>query len=175
MNYAAIKSYDVANGPGVRVSLFVSGCTHRCKGCFNAEAWDFNYGEPFTPQVEEQIRALGLDGSVRLLGNRRDVPDLLQAMDLFLFPSLHEGLPVSVVEAQAAGLPVLMSAAVTDEVCVTGARIARLSLDEPPERWAERALVLAGLERIDTAGMVAENGFDLRRNAARLVELYRTR
>ena len=57
MNYAAIKSYDVANGPGVRVSLFVSGCTHRCKGCFNAEAWDFNYGEPFTPQVEEQIIA----------------------------------------------------------------------------------------------------------------------
>ena len=55
MNYAAIKSYDVANGPGVRVSLFVSGCTHRCKGCFNAEAWDFNYGEPFIPQVEEQI------------------------------------------------------------------------------------------------------------------------
>lgn len=57
MNYAAIKSYDVANGPGVRVSLFVSGCTHHCKGCFNAEAWDFNYGEPFTPQVEEQILA----------------------------------------------------------------------------------------------------------------------
>ena len=127
---------------------------------------------PLRPQVEEQIRALGLDGSVRLLGNRRDVPDLLQAMDLFLFPSLHEGLPVSVVEAQAAGLPVLMSAAVTDEVCVTGARIARLSLNEPPERWAERALALAGLERIDTAGMVAENGFDLRRNAARLAELY---
>ncbi len=46
MNYATIKSYDVANGPGVRVSLFVSGCTHHCKGCFNAEAWDFQYGTP---------------------------------------------------------------------------------------------------------------------------------
>ena len=55
MNYATIKSYDVANGPGVRVSLFVSGCTHHCKGCFNAEAWDFNYGKPFTPEVEDQI------------------------------------------------------------------------------------------------------------------------
>lgn len=55
MNYATIKSYDTANGPGVRVSLFVSGCTHHCKGCFNAEAWDFNYGQPFTPEVEDQI------------------------------------------------------------------------------------------------------------------------
>ncbi len=55
MNYATIKSYDVANGPGVRVSLFVSGCTHRCKGCFNTEAWDFAYGNPFTPEVEDQI------------------------------------------------------------------------------------------------------------------------
>lgn len=47
MNYAAIKPYDIANGPGVRVSLFVSGCTHRCPGCFNPETWDFNYGEKY--------------------------------------------------------------------------------------------------------------------------------
>lgn len=59
MNYATIKTHDVANGTGVRVSLFVSGCTHRCKGCFNAEAWDFEYGNPYTPEVEETIlRAL---------------------------------------------------------------------------------------------------------------------
>ena len=55
MNYATIRPFDVANGPGVRVSLFVSGCTHRCKNCFNAEAWDFNYGEPFTEKEEEKI------------------------------------------------------------------------------------------------------------------------
>ena len=55
MNYATIKPFDVANGPGVRVSLFVSGCTHRCKNCFNAEAWDFNYGEPFTEKEESRI------------------------------------------------------------------------------------------------------------------------
>lgn len=47
MNYADIKSVDVANGPGVRVSLFVSGCTHACPGCFNPEAWDFTFGAPF--------------------------------------------------------------------------------------------------------------------------------
>lgn len=62
MNYAAIKKTDVANGPGVRVSLFVSGCTHACKGCFNREAWDFVYGKPFTAETEtEIIQALSHD------------------------------------------------------------------------------------------------------------------
>ncbi len=55
MNYADIKQFDVANGPGVRISLFVSGCTHRCEGCFNQVAWDFNYGTPFTEETIEQI------------------------------------------------------------------------------------------------------------------------
>ena len=55
MNYATIKSRDIANGPGVRVSLFVSGCTHRCPGCFNEEAWDFNFGQPFTQEVIDKI------------------------------------------------------------------------------------------------------------------------
>ena len=55
MNYATIKNCDIANGPGVRVSLFVSGCTHRCKGCFNEVAWDFDYGEPFTQNTIDDI------------------------------------------------------------------------------------------------------------------------
>lgn len=55
MNYADIKQYDVANGPGVRISLFVSGCTHHCEGCFNQVAWDFNYGSPFTEETVELI------------------------------------------------------------------------------------------------------------------------
>lgn len=55
MNYAAIKKFDIANGPGVRVSLFVSGCRHRCKGCFNEEAWDFSYGASLTREVEDEI------------------------------------------------------------------------------------------------------------------------
>ena len=55
MNYATIKNCDIANGPGVRVSLFVSGCTHRCPGCFNEVAWDFDYGEPFTEEVMDSI------------------------------------------------------------------------------------------------------------------------
>ena len=55
MNYATIKNCDIANGPGVRVSLFVSGCTHRCPGCFNEVAWDFDYGQPFTQETIDSI------------------------------------------------------------------------------------------------------------------------
>ena len=55
MNYCGLKKTDIANGPGVRVSLFVSGCRNRCPGCFQPETWDFSYGEPFTEQTEEEI------------------------------------------------------------------------------------------------------------------------
>ena len=58
MNYGTIKEYDIADGPGVRVSLFVSGCRHHCKGCFNEETWNFNYGEPFTDEVKDRILKL---------------------------------------------------------------------------------------------------------------------
>ena len=55
MNYAEIKTCDIANGEGVRTSLFVSGCTHHCKGCFNEMTWDFQYGKPFDASVEEYL------------------------------------------------------------------------------------------------------------------------
>lgn len=55
MNYATIKNYDIADGPGVRVSLFVSGCRHHCKGCFNAETWDFHFGQPYTKETQAEI------------------------------------------------------------------------------------------------------------------------
>ena len=55
MYYGEIKKNDIANGEGVRVTLFVSGCTNRCKGCFQPETWDFNYGKPFTPETENEI------------------------------------------------------------------------------------------------------------------------
>ena len=71
MNYAEIKKCDIANGKGVRVSLFVSGCTHRCPGCFNSIAWDFGYGKPFDKKVwEELFSALSPDyiAGLSLLG-----------------------------------------------------------------------------------------------------------
>ena len=65
MNYAEIKNCDIANGPGVRISLFVSGCTHHCKGCFNEVAWDFDYGKPFTQQTIDQILEMLRPGYIR--------------------------------------------------------------------------------------------------------------
>ncbi len=55
LNYGNIKKTDIANGIGIRVSLFVSGCTRHCKNCFNSETWDFNYGNPFTKETEDEI------------------------------------------------------------------------------------------------------------------------
>ena len=87
MNYATIKNCDIANGPGVRVSLFVSGCTHRCKGCFNEVAWDFNYGQPFTQQtIDELLQMLEPDHikGITLLGGEPFEPENQPAIVDFL-------------------------------------------------------------------------------------------
>lgn len=78
MNYAVIKKNDIANGPGVRVSLFVSGCRHHCKNCFNEEAWDFSYGTPFTDEtIDEILCALAPDyvAGLSLLGGEPFEPE----------------------------------------------------------------------------------------------------
>ena len=90
MNYGTIKPTDIANGEGVRVSLFVSGCTHYCPGCFNYVTWDFNYGEPFTEETEDEILNLlsrnYIDG-LSLLGGEPMEPCnqrcLVNLVDLF--------------------------------------------------------------------------------------------
>ncbi len=87
MNYATIKYNDIANGTGVRTSLFVSGCTHRCKGCFNSEAWDFSYGLPFTEEVEQEIlKSLESDyvDGLSLLGGEPFEPSNQKALYPFL-------------------------------------------------------------------------------------------
>jgi len=87
MNYATIKWADVANGPGVRVSLFVSGCTHHCPGCFNEEAQDFSYGQPFTSAEEEKILAALAFPYIKglsLLGGEPFEPDNQRALLPFL-------------------------------------------------------------------------------------------
>ena len=87
MNYGEIKKYDIADGEGVRVSLFVSGCTHHCKGCFNAETWDFNFGKPFTEEtVQELLEALKPDyiTGLTLLGGEPFEPANQQALLPFI-------------------------------------------------------------------------------------------
>ena len=93
MNYASIRKYDIANGEGVRVSLFVSGCTHRCRGCFNEAAQAFDYGEKFTAETEDEIiEALKPDyiAGLTLLGGEPMEPENQRALIGFLrriFPS----------------------------------------------------------------------------------------
>lgn len=78
MHYGNIKECDIADGPGVRVSLFVSGCRHHCKGCFNSETWDFHYGRFFTKETEEEIIRLLEPGFIQgftLLGGEPFEPE----------------------------------------------------------------------------------------------------
>lgn len=87
MKYAVIKKCDIANGPGVRVSLFVSGCRHHCKGCFNEVAWDFNYGNDFTVDVQKEIlEALKPDyiTGITLLGGEPFEPENQRGLLPFL-------------------------------------------------------------------------------------------
>ena len=87
MNYATIKWTDIANGEGVRISLFVSGCTHRCKNCFNEIAWDFNYGQAFDCAVQESIlKELGSSfiAGLSLLGGEPLEPQNQEALYPFL-------------------------------------------------------------------------------------------
>ena len=95
MNYADIRPIDVANGPGVRVSLFVSGCTHHCEGCFNPETWDFHYGKPFGPEQEEEILsalARPYIHGLSLLGGEPMEPENQQAI-LHLVRRVRERFP----------------------------------------------------------------------------------
>ncbi len=87
MNYAAIKKFDVANGEGIRTTLFVSGCTNRCKNCFQPETWSFDYGAPFTREVEDDILSTFENSSVRgltLLGGEPMEPSNQRALLPFL-------------------------------------------------------------------------------------------
>ena len=95
MNYGAIKKVDIANGPGVRVSLFVSGCRNHCKGCFQPETWDFDYGEPFTKKTEKEImkalRPSWIQG-LSILGGDPMEPENQKAL-LPLLKRVHVFLP----------------------------------------------------------------------------------
>lgn len=122
------------------------------------------------PQIEQKIQDLGLGGSVILTGVRSDVPDLLQAMDLFVFPSLYEGLPVTLVEAQASGLPCMISSQIPGD-CDLTALIHRISLKDDVTVWADKILETEQI-RPDTSATIIKAGFDIVQKAKWLQNYY---
>lgn len=121
--------------------------------------------------IEDKAKAMGLEDRVLFTGVRSDVCDLMQAMDVFVFPSLYEGLPVSLVEAQAAGLPCVISEDVP-EACMLTDLVQKVSLKESARQWAERILTARATLRRDRFDEIASSGFDIVSNAAWLQQYY---
>ena len=129
---------------------------------------------PLLDPMRQKAARLGLSGCVRFLGSREDIPRLLQGMDGFLFPSLHEGLPVTLIEAQAAGLPVTAATTITSEVCVTPL-VEQLALESSDEIWAKTALAQAMANRSVRSSprqQIAAAGYDIRQTADWLTNFY---
>lgn len=114
---------------------------------------------------------LGISERVSFLGLRDDISDLLQAFDLFFMPSLFEGLPVSVIEAQATGLPCVLSDTIDPETDITG-NVTFISLSAPTEVWVEALLNARKHERKNTASDIITAGYDVQTNLGKLLNLY---
>ena len=123
-------------------------------------------------KIQAKAQMLCIAEHVRFLGVRSDVADLMQAMDVFVFPSLYEGLPVTMVEAQAAGLPCIISDKVPPECILTDGLVDVLPLSAAPETWAEKTLEKRAVPRTDRRVEIAAQGFDITTEAVKLQEFY---
>lgn len=122
-------------------------------------------------ELKQRVEKFGLTGSVKFLGLRTDVEKLLQAMDIFLLPSKHEGLPVVLIEAQASGLMCYVSDNVTKEVKVTNL-IEYISLDNSADEWAERILNGIPYLRTNTLTILDNGGYNIKKERVNLENLY---
>lgn len=122
--------------------------------------------------LEEKVKEFELSSQVNFMGVRKDVYELLQAMDVFVFPSYYEGLPVTLIEAQASGLPCFISNTISQEVKVTEL-IEFLSLDDPAHIWAKHLLSgLINFERKDQSECLVKEGYDVAKNVSWLSHFY---
>lgn len=122
-------------------------------------------------EMENKVEALELADKVIFTGVRSDVQELMQAMDCFVFPSLYEGLPVTLVEAQAAGLPCIVSDGVPEECAITDL-VKHVSLSQSVEMWANEIFNTISASRQDTRQQIANAGFDIQANAQWLQNFY---
>lgn len=122
--------------------------------------------------IIKKVYELGLEDKVIFTGMRSDVNELLQAMDVFLFPSLYEGLPVTMIEAQAAGLPCVMSDQISEECIVTNGLVSAENLNESPEIWAEVVLEQREIVRENHSDEIIEAGYDIKSAAYNVQKFY---
>lgn len=121
-------------------------------------------------EMEETANRMFPEDAVSFLGVRGDIPELLQAADVFAFPSRFEGLPVTMIEAQAAGLPCVMSDTVTDE-CIVTDLVTRLPITDP-EAWADEILKKRDAVRTDRLADIQAAGYDIKTAAEKLTQFY---
>lgn len=123
-------------------------------------------------RIQEKVNALKIQDKVIFAGVRSDVQDCMQAMDVFVFPSLYEGLPVTMIEAQAAGLPCIISDRVSEECIVTDGLVTLQSLKESPNRWAEQIMEVWNRPRKTHREELQKAGYDIQTAAKKLEEFY---
>lgn len=122
--------------------------------------------------IKDKVRSLGISDSVIFTGSRSDVHQLMQAMDVFVFPSLYEGLPVTMIEAQSAGLPCVISDHVSEECIVTESLVTVKRLSDPPSTWAKHVLSRAKLPRTNHIAEIQSVGYEIEIAAKRLEAFY---
>ena len=123
-------------------------------------------------QIREKVHYLGLEKSVYFLGFRKDVSDLMQAMDILVMPSLFEGLPVTGVEAQAEGLPCIFADTITRDAAIIP-QSCYMRLEDSPEKWAEKILEVAyNYNRIDSLEFIRKKGYDIKLETQKMEEFY---
>ena len=122
-------------------------------------------------EIEAEINRLGLTNYVTLLGVRSDVPDLFQVFDVFVFPSLYEGLPVTLIEAQAAGLKIFASDTITNEVLLTD-DINFISLNKSAEHWTQEIIKSYGINKSDNKDKIVDGNYDIVSNTRAIEQFY---
>jgi glycosyltransferase involved in cell wall biosynthesis len=127
---------------------------------------------PLKSEIVKKIIKLDLDGKVLFLGVRNDINHLLQAFDVFVFPSKHEGLPVSLIEAQGAGLPCIISDVISEEVDLGNQLIVMEDLKNSPENWAKKVLKQNNKRVVDSTEAFKINGYDINKTATWLQNYY---
>lgn len=140
---------------------------------FNKSAILFLAGDgKLQKEIKDKCRRMGLSNKVLFAGSKADIEDLYQAMDVFVFPSLWEGLGIAVIEAQASGLPCLVSKEVPDEADIGAGLVQKLDLKLGAKGWAEKALSYRKAERRSYAQEVRDAGYDIKDNVRQMQRFY---